>query len=173
METNTIDFGTQATRVLRARAARYDTAGARELAEKVLVEQRAALLAEVRGTVTAMRELDLAMSLWPRRINPEERRRFFLVADGCLGSARAAVAHATPGAAPDSTVEALCRRYAEVRLGRDAHLALEPARPGERTAMHCLSIAFARRFGGAEVTAALAHVPPPPEALLRTGEFGL
>ena len=173
METNTIDYGTQATRLLNASTGRYDPAATARVAARVRAEREAALLAETRQVIAAVREFDLALSLWPSRHNREERFRFSLLADTYLGQARAAVARAAPGEASHLAGEQLCERFARVQLGKDAARALDSSAPVERTGMHMLGIAYARKFGGPKVHEALAHVPPPPEELLRSGDYGL
>jgi hypothetical protein len=173
METNTIDYGTQATRRLRASADQYDPAATARIAARVRAERKAALLAETREVVTVLRELDVALALWPWWRNPEKRTHFCLLADTYVDSARAAVARAAPGKARGLTGERLCERFAQVRLGHDAALALQYPPSSERPAVYKLAVAYARKFGGARVREALAHVPPPSEQLLRTGDYDL
>ena len=175
METNTIDYGTQATRRLKASADQYDPLATARVAPRVRAEREAALLAETREVVTVLRELDVALSLWPWWRNPEERTRFRLFADTYVYFARVAVSRTAPGEDPGLTGERLCERYAQVRLGHNARLALDEYPPSlERTSgVYKLAIAYARKFGGPRVRDALAHVPTPPETLLRTGDYGL
>ena len=175
MESGTVDYGTQATRRLIARADRYDPADTARVAERVHAEREAARLAETRQVVVALRELDLALSLWPRWRHPSERRRFRLLAGTYVDAARMAVARELPalGELSGLSGERLCEHFARARLGDEAALALDPAAPAERTAMHKLAIAYARKFGGPRLRNALAHVPPPPEELVRTGDYGL
>jgi hypothetical protein len=173
METNTIDYGTQATRRLKASADQYDPAATARVAARVRAERKAALLAETREVVTVLRELDVALSLWPWWRQREKRTRFCLFADTYVDSARAAVARAAPGEAAGLTGERLCERFAQVRLGHEAALALEYPPSLERPAVYKLAAAYARKFGGRRVREALAHVPLPPEKLLRTGDYDL
>ena len=173
METNTIDYGTQATRLLTASTGRYDPTITARVAARVRAEREAALLAETRQVIAAVREFDLALSLWPSWQNREERFRFSLLTDTYLGQARAVVTRGAPDDASHLVSEALCERYAYMRLGKDAAQALDSSASIERTGMHRLGIAYARKFGGPKVSEALAHVPPPPEGLLRWGDYGL
>jgi hypothetical protein len=173
MESGTVDYGTQATRLLRASTHRYDAAATAQVAARVRAERDAALLADTRQVVTALRELDLAWSLWPWWRHPAKRTRFRLLADTYVDAARSAVARAGASRVSHLSGELLCERFAQVKLGKDAGRALDRSAPVERTAMHKLAIAYARRFGGPRVRKALVHVPPPPEALLRTGDYGL
>jgi hypothetical protein len=173
METNTIDYGTQATRLLTASTRHYDPPATARVADRVRAEREAALLAETRQLIAAVREFHLALSLWPSWQNREERFRFSLLADAYLGQARAAVARGLPNEVSHLVGEKLCERFAHIRLGKNAARALSSSEPIERTGMHRLGIAYARKFGGPKVNEALAHVPPPPEGLLRSGDYGL
>ena len=172
METGTIDYGTQATRKLMAAADHYDPIVTERIAARVRAEREAAWLEETREVIAAIRELELAWSLWPWWRNREERFRFKLYVESYLGSAQAAVERAAPGRGTRLKGEQLCEAFARLRLGDRAGDALEVP-PADRPAMHKLSIAYARKFGGPKIDQALSHVPPPPEALLRTGDYGL
>ena len=86
---------------------------ARRVAARVRAEREAALLAETREVVTVLRELDVALSLWPWWRNPEERMRFGLFADTYVHRALVAVTNAAPGEGLGLTGERLCERYAQ------------------------------------------------------------
>lgn len=148
MEAGIVEYGTQATRVLKAATDRFDHVGAAAIAEERKRQRAASFDLDTRRIIAEMRERQEALVLWPWWRDRRHRRIFarFVRDQRRLNdyAMRTVRGVRTAGLSGD----ALYRAISAGRNPGDAEAGLEPIAPEDRQELHYLAIAYARTFGG-------------------------
>ena len=165
-EPGELDFGTQATRLLRAICDRFDHAAAARIVEQRAAERALSYLTGTRRIICELREKQEALALWPFWLNPGRRLLFRGFVRQDRNIVRQAMARMHGIDAARARGEALARIVAEARHPGEAEKGLEPLAPDDRTDLHKLAIAFAGRFGGKKLRERFEGYPPPPPGLV-------
>jgi hypothetical protein len=165
METNTYEFSTRATRLLSACGNRFDHA----TTKRVLESRRAAEAEQFRNEtirrVCELRELREALQLWPVWLRPFSRSFFADHVALTFKLTRDALQRMHGIDASYASDDELYRLYATARHPGEIVDLMTPLRPNDRSELHQMKIAFAKRFGGRKVRARFLEHPDRPAIL--------
>lgn len=168
MESNDTNFGEVATRRLRPVVGDFAARTAKLVAEAKQARE-ADFVHDTRRFISEMRERDAVLARWPVWHNPFKRQGFAeqvrteqrLTRDALRSVHGIDVAHASG--------EALMRLLIEARHGEVTPKLLESLPAQDRSELHQINMAYAKKFGGRRVRAYLVAHPDHPPVLDEIG----